>query len=578
MGERIMSVILGINMNHAGASVAIVVDGEVVAAIAEERLNRIKYFAGFPKNAISRCLKIAKLKFKDIDYVAVGRDSKANLRKKYEYALKHPFSLLNLLKIKSSRNELDDLKTVISKECDINIGDLRFKQINVEHHLAHTASAYYTSGWKSAAGLSVDGSGDFVTCMFSKCDGNQIKPVHRIHVPNSLGSFYNMICQFIGFPKYGDEGKVMGLAPYGNDTYKKYFDEMIKFENGQLKLNKKYFIPFGNNQGLVIDDKGEMVINKHYSDYMVQVLGESREPYSEITQRDKDLAFGLQRKFEEIYFKLLNHLYKLVPNEKLVLAGGCALNSVANGKIFEKTHFKKTSIHPASGDEGLAIGAALYTSNNLGEDSKGMKCSYLGSSYSNEEIKKMLEEKRVEFKKLNQKELVEITADKLVEGKIVGWFQGRSEWGPRALGNRSIFCHPGLARMKDILNSRIKHRESFRPFAPIVLADKQSEIFEIDYPSPYMLYVFKIKKEWRNKLSAVNHIDNTGRLQSVSRNENELCYDLINNFYQKTGIPVLLNTSFNENEPIVDNPEEAIDCFLRTKIDVLVIGKYICEK
>lgn len=575
-----MSIILGINAFHAGASAAILIDGKPVAAIAEERLNRVKYYAKFPSLSIIKCLEMAGIGFEDIDYVAVGRDSSSNRAKKIEYVLKNPAKLLNIMKIKAFRESLDDLKVLISKECQCDPEKLRFKQYNIEHHLAHVASSYFISDWDKAAGFSVDGSGDFVTCMLCDCQGDTIKILKRIYVPHSLGSFYTMLCEFIGYKKYGDEGKVMGLAPYGKDTFKEHFDNMIFLRAQGIELNGKYFLPFGSGQGLSINEKGEMQLERHFSDYMVELFGEPRAPYSDFAPRDFDLAFGMQAKFEEVYMHLLNLLYKRVAVEKVAISGGCALNSVANGKIFDHTPFRYTSIQPAAGDEGLALGAALFVSNSILKEGKRypMKHAYLGPEFSESTIKAELDKKNVKYTRCEGDNLLDSTADEIVKGKVVGWFQGRMEWGPRALGNRSIIVHPGLPEMKDVLNARVKKREWFRPFAPSVLVERQPDIFEHSHPSPFMLHVYKIKPSWREKLVAVNHVDNTGRLQSVAKDENPLYYRLIEKFEKRTGIPVVLNTSFNENEPIVCTAEEAIDCFVRTKMDVLAIGPFICRK
>ncbi len=575
-----MSVVLGINAFHAGASAALAIDGEIVHAIAEERLNRTKYYAGFPKLAIQAALDSAGLTLRDIEHVAVGRDSSANRRKKLAYVLKHPLMLSNLLKIKGARDDLNDMRVLFSREFGVEPGDLKFEQHAIEHHLAHTASAFFTSGWEEAAAITIDGSGDFVTCMMSECSGREIQPVHRIYVPNSLGSFYTMVCQFIGYARYGDEGKVMGLAPLGRDTYRDSFVEMVNFEDGQIRLNPDYFLPFGRSQGMTIDDNGQVVLARHYSDRMVEAFGPPRQPGSEITQRDMDLARGLQHRFEDVYFALLNHLHQRVPSDRVVMAGGCTLNSVANGKIFDRTPFKETTIHPAAGDDGLAVGAALYVSQvtqGLGVN-RAWSSAYLGGQWSDEDIRSALDRAGLSYEKLDRDELVARTADEIASGQVVGWFQGRSEWGPRALGNRSILCHPGFPGMKDALNARIKRRESFRPFAPAVLADQIDSVFTHDHPSPFMMHVYQIREEWRDRLTAVNHVDDTGRLQSVTREQNPLYYDLISAFRDRTGIPVLLNTSFNENEPIVEDHQQAIDCFVRTQMDVLVAGSFLCKK
>ena len=575
-----MSVILGINTFHAGSSAAIIIDGVPAAAIAEERLNRVKYYAGFPRLAIEKCLEIANLKFSDIDAVAVGRDSSANLHKKLEFALKHPGKLLNLARMRTKSKTFDDLRSLVAAECEIDPATLKFRTYNVEHHLAHTASAYFMSEWDHCAGITIDGSGDFVSCIMTECEGDEIKPLKKIFVPHSLGTLYTAVCQFIGYPKYGDEGKVMGLAPLGSDTYHDFFENILSPGKNGFSLNPDYFLPFGENQGMEINGSGEMIVHRLYSDKFIRELGEPREKYGEITKRDEDVAFGLQRVFEEYYLRLLNTLYEMVPTQKIAMAGGCALNSVANGKALLETPFRETCIQPAAGDDGLALGSALYVSNSILKEGNRwvMKDAYLGNEFTDEVIRAELQRYSINFEKLDRTALLDATSEEIKNGNVVGWFQGRMEWGPRALGNRSILAHPGFPNMKDILNARIKHREWFRPFAPSVLVERQSDIFEQDYPSPFMLHVYKIKPEWRDRLSAVNHVDNTGRLQTVARDENKLYYDLISTFESKTGIPVILNTSFNENEPIVCQPSEAIECFLRTKMDVLVIGSSFCKK
>jgi carbamoyltransferase len=575
-----MSVILGINTFHAGSSAALIVDGVPLVALAEERLNRVKYYAGFPKLSIARCLEIAGLTFGEVDAVAVGRDSSANLHKKLEFALKHPTKLLNLARIRNKSKTFDDLKSLIAAECEIDAAKLNFKTYNVEHHLAHTASAYFASEWEHSAGITIDGSGDFVSCLLSECEGGEIRPLKKVFVPHSLGTFYTAVCQFIGYGKYGDEGKVMGLAPLGEDRYQDFFEKALKPVNNGFELNSEYFLPFGANQGMEINEAGEMVVHRLYSDKFMREFGEPRVRHSEITQRDMDIAFGLQRVFEKYYMHLLDSLYNLVPTEKVSIAGGCALNSVANGKLLLETPFRETCIQPAAGDDGLALGAALYVSNSILKENKRwvMKNSYLGDEYSDAVIKAELDRYKMPYEQLDREQLLEKTAEEIFRGNVVGWFQGRMEWGPRALGNRSILAHPGFPNMKDILNARIKHREAFRPFAPSVLQERQTELFEQDHPSPFMLHVYKIRPEWRERLSAVNHVDDTGRLQTVAREENPLYYDLIKKFEAKSGIPVILNTSFNENEPIVCEPFQAIECFLRTKMDVLVIGSFFCKK
>jgi carbamoyltransferase len=572
--------ILGLNMFHADASAAIVQDGEVIFAVAEERLNRAKHYGGFPAAAVRACLEFAGARISDIDHVAVGQDTDANLAKKVQYALANPAKILNFIKMRQRKESMRDVRTLLAQALDADPAHLRFQEHHLEHHIAHIASAYYCSPWERAAGFSYDGSGDFVSTMMARCEGTEIEVLDRVYLPHSLGSFYTMICDFIGYKKYGDEGKVMGLAPYGKDTYCEKVRAALKLNNGSFALNMEFFKPLGSNQGMQVMPDGTVHLARHFSDRMVELFGEPREPYSEITQRDMDLAYAMQHCFEEAFFQLLNQLYAKVPLTDLAMAGGCALNSVANGKLFDRTPFRRSWIQPAAGDEGLAIGAALHTYHSILKQPRRyvMKNSYLGPEFSESRIEQSLRSANLKYRKLDRETLLHAVADQIAAGNVVGWFQGRMEWGPRALGNRSIVAHPGLPDMKDVLNARIKHREWFRPFAPSILADCQHEYFEHDHPSPFMLHVYKIRPEKRADLCAVNHVDDTGRLQTVAREENPLYYDLIKAFQQKTGIPVVLNTSFNENEPIVCAPEEAIDCFTRTRMDVLAIGPFIALK
>jgi carbamoyltransferase len=572
--------ILGLNMFHADASAAIVVDGEVKFAIAEERLNRHKHFGGFPALAIKACLDAIGAKISDVEHVAVGQDSDANLAKKVQYALANPTKILNFIRLRQRKEAMRSVRLLIAKALDADTNSLHFQEHHLEHHIAHIASAYYCSPWERSAGMSYDGSGDFVSTMTARCEGNEIHVMDRVFLPHSLGSFYTMICEFIGYTKYGDEGKVMGLAPYGTDNYCDKVEKVVVPKNDGFQLDLSYFKPLGSNQGMQVLPDGTVRLARHFSDRMEKLFGEPRRPQSKITQRDMDLAYAMQHRFEQVFFHLLNRLHARVPHDDLAMAGGCALNSVANGKLFDTTPFRRTYIQPAAGDEGLAIGAALHTYHSVLKypDRHELKNAYLGPEFSESRIQLALQNAGLESQKLERPPLLEYVAEQIALGNIVGWFQGRMEWGPRALGNRSIVAHPGLPNMKDILNARIKHREWFRPFAPSIMAEYQHEYFEHNHPSPFMLHVYKIRPEKRKALCAVNHVDDTGRLQSVTREENPLYYDLISAFHRKTGIPVVLNTSFNENEPIVCTPEEAIDCFRRTRMDVLAIGPFVVKK
>lgn len=572
--------VLGLNMFHADSSAAIVQDGKVLFAIAEERLNRVKHYGGFPSFAVRACLDAAGARLSDVDHVAVGQDSDANLAKKVQYALSKPSKILNFIRLRQRKEAMKDVRALLATALQVPADSLRFEVHHLEHHIAHIASSYYCSGWDRAAGFSYDGSGDFVTAMLARCEGNEIQPLERIFVPHSLGSFYTMMCEFIGYKKYGDEGKVMGLAPYGRDTYCDAVSKIIVPKNGGFELDLDYFMPLGSNQGMQISGDGIVHLARHYNGKMESVFGHPREPHTELTQREMDLAYAMQHCFQEALFQLLNRLHEKVPCDDLAMAGGCALNSVANGKIFSRTPFRQTWIQPAAGDEGLAIGAALHTYHSVLKKPREyvMQNAYLGPGFAESRIRAALENANLRARRLERDQLLDEVSGHIAAGSIVGWFQGRMEWGPRALGNRSIVAHPGLPNMKDLLNSRIKHREWFRPFAPSILQERQHEYFDHDHPSPFMLHVYKIRPEKRRELCAVNHVDDTGRLQTVARHENPLYYDLIKAFQKRTGTPVVLNTSFNENEPIVCAPEEAIDCFTRTRMDVLAIGPYVVTK
>ncbi|HWZ83121.1 MAG TPA: carbamoyltransferase C-terminal domain-containing protein [Terriglobales bacterium] len=572
--------ILGLNMFHADASAAILVDGKLAFAVAEERLNRHKHYGGFPSMAVKACLDAVGAKISDVAHVAVGQDSDAHLAKKVQYALANPAKVLNFIKMRQRKEAMRDVRSLLAQALDVDETTLKFREHHLEHHIAHIASSYYCSPWEKAAGFSYDGSGDFVSTMKAICEGSEIEVLERVFLPHSLGSFYTMICEFIGYKKYGDEGKVMGLAPYGKDTYVEQIKKILALKNGTFQLDLGYFMPLGSNQGMEVLPDGTVRLARHFSDKMQELFGAPRDPQAEITQRDTDLSYAMQHCFEEVFFHLLNDLHKRVPEEKLAMAGGCALNSVANGKLFSRTPFRQTWIQPAAGDEGLAIGAALHTYHSVLKQPRReqMNHAYLGPEFSETQIAAELASAGVKVQKLEREPLLDVVTDEMVKGNVVGWFQGRMEWGPRALGNRSIVTHPGLPNMKDVLNARIKHREWFRPFAPAILAEAQHEYFEHDHPSPYMMHVYKIRADKRKHLCAVNHVDDTGRLQTVTRDENALYYDLIQTFGKKTGLPVILNTSFNENEPIVCTPKEAIDCFQRTKMDVLAIGPFVAKK
>src|SRR6202167_688000 len=410
--------ILGLNMFHADASAAIVVDGEVKFAIAEERLNRHKHFGGFPALAVKACLDAVGARISDVDHVAVGQDSDANLAKKVQYALANPSKILNFIRLRQRKESMRDVRSLLAKALDADPAQLRFQEHHLEHHIAHIASAYYCSPWEKAAGFSYDGSGDFVSTMMARCEGSEIEVLDRVFLPHSLGSVYTMICEFIGYSQYGDEGKVMGLAPYGKNTYRDEISKIVAPKNGGFHLDLGYFKPLGSNQGMQVLPDGTVELARHFSERMENLFGEPRRPHTEITQRDMDLAFALQHRFEEIFFHLLNQLHTRVPLEDLAMAGGCALNSVANGKLFDHTPFRRTYIQPAAGDEGLAIGAALHTYHSVLKQPRRheLKHSYLGPEFSESRIQSALKKANLDYRKLERAPLLDAVAEQIAAG------------------------------------------------------------------------------------------------------------------------------------------------------------------
>ena len=419
-------------------------------------------------------------------------------------------------------------------------------------------------------------------------EGNRLEIEDRVFFPHSLGLFYLAFTQYLGFMKYGDEYKVMGLAAYGEPEFMKEMREIVRVDkNGGFNLDLDYFIHHSEGVTMTWND-GEPKMGPVFSEKLVELLGPDRKKDEEINERHKNIAASLQKRYEEALFHLLNKVYEEAECPNLVLSGGCAMNSLANGKVFDNTSFDNIYIQPAAGDAGGAIGAAFYVWNQvLGKPrSFVLEEPYLGPGFSDEEIGEKLGVRSEELNKQgcevrnieDEAELCRLTAKEIADGKVIGWFQGRMEWGPRALGNRSIVCDPRRHDMKDILNSKIKRRESFRPFAPSIHLEATGEYFETDYPDPFMLKVYKIRPEKREIIPAVTHVDGTGRLQTVRREDNPLYWQLIEEFRKITGVPVVLNTSFNENEPIVCKPEEALNCFLRTKMDVIVMGKFFVRR
>jgi carbamoyltransferase len=579
--------ILGINAYHGNASAAIVCDGRLVAAVEEERFNRVKYAAGFPALAIHYCLKAAGLKLHEIDHVAVPRNPYARMATKLFFALRMPSFARDRARILV---KFTGIPEALAAAFDTDPANVKAKFHRVEHHQAHLASAFFVSPFERAALLSADGLGDFASTMWGTAAGNRMKIADAIAFPHSLGLYYSGVTQYLGFPKFGDEYKVMGLAAYGEPEYLDSFRDILRFNahgaDRGFRLGLEYFTHHRTGPEMSWADAGKTpVMGKLFSEEMPRRLGPARDPQELVEQRHKNLASSLQARLEEVYLGMLRKLAERTGLKAVCLAGGVAFNCVANGKIFDNTPFEQVFVQPAAGDAGLAIGAAFFVwHQKLGKPrSFVMEHSYWGPEFSQEDIRSAVEASGVSregygVEELHEEVLNKRTAGMVMDGKILGWFQGRAEWGPRALGNRSIVADPRRPDMKEILNRRIKHRESFRPFAPSILADATCDWFEKSYPSPFMTMAYVVRPNKREQIPAPTHVDGTGRLQTVTRDANPRYWRLIKAFEQATGVPMVLNTSFNDNEPIVCKPEEALDCFLRTQIDALVLGDFLITK
>jgi carbamoyltransferase len=571
-----LTAILGLNAYHGDAAAALVVDGEVVAAAEEERFNRVKHCAGFPAQAAAWCLADAGLAAADLDHVAIGRDPKANLGHKVLRTLLHGTSprylkarLENAARVRDVRAEL---------EAALGAG-VRAELHQVEHHQAHVASAFFVSPFEDAAVLSVDGFGDFASTMLAEGRGSSFRVLERVLFPHSLGIFYTAVTQWLGFPKYGDEGKVMGLAPYGTPRFVEELRRVVRPKGELFELGLEYFRH--DKEGVDMTwDEGTPTIGRLFSDRLEEALGPAREAVSDLSALHEDVAASLQAVLEEAYLHLVRALWERTRIPRICLAGGVALNAVANGRIRTETPFEDVFVQPAAGDSGIAVGAAYHVWNQELGRPRGfvMEHAYAGPAYTDEAYAAALAAAGLEGERVDDETLFSEVAGRLAAGDVVGWFQGRMEFGPRALGNRSILADPRRPDMKDILNARIKHREPFRPFAPSILAEATGAWFEQDYPSPYMVLVYKTRPEKREVVPAVNHVDDTGRLQTVTEAANPRYYRLIREFERVTGVPILLNTSFNENEPIVMTPEQAVDTFRKTRMDLLVLGNRIVRR
>lgn len=586
-----MAKILGVNVFHGDSAAAVIDKGQMEAAVEEERFTRVKHWAGFPEHSIRYCMsKVGAEKLEDLDAIAVSRKPDAYVIEKALLALRNPGSLVR------AASRVKNLVQVSSLESHFNNalpGEVKEKVRPVEHHLAHVASSFFASPFEEAACLTVDGFGDFVSTMLAHGKGNDIKVLDRVHFPHSMGLFYTAVTQFLGFPKYGDEYKVMGLAAYGEPRFKDVLLKVVpETKNGLFQLDLKYFKHLSEGVDMTWEG-GEPKLGKVYTDALADILGPERNKEDDVEQRHKDIAASVQAVYEERFFALVREVIKRTGCKKLALAGGCGMNSLANGRLFDNTDIEDVYIQAAAGDAGTALGAALYVNHvEMGNPRElHMDHCYWGPDFGEGAVREAIAagipgsdgfdgthgEFVVETIK-NEDELCKRTAEAIADGQVVGWYQGRSEWGPRALGNRSIVADPRRGDMRDILNAKIKRREMFRPFAPSIMEEHVSEWFTLSYPDPFMIKVYPIRLDKRSEIPAVTHVDGTGRLQSVSRTQNPRYWKLIDAFRAKSGVPIVLNTSFNENEPIVNTPAEALACFLRTKMDLIVLGDTLVRR
>ncbi len=580
-----MSVILGLNAFHADSAACLVIDGKLVGAVAEERLgDRIKHSPAFPAHAIRWLLADNGLKLRDVTHVALPKNTRANRAAKIAYVAANPRGGVGAaIEHFRRRGQTASLSERIADACEVDRSEARFRTVDVEHHLAHIASAYYCSPFDGlAAGFSYDASGDFASAMAARCEGSTIKVLDKVRLPDSLGFFYTAMCQFIGFDGFGEEYKVMGLAPYGEDKYADAMKKLVELPASDwFRLGRGYFgMHQGGESGGTKADQS-IAMGRLFTPQFAALFGEARTRDAELTQREMDIARSTQVRFEEAALHCLNRLHAMVGTEKLAMAGGCALNGVANSRILRETAFTTPYLQCAASDDGTAIGAAYHVWHNVEGRTERfhMEHGFWGPGYSDDRCRAVAEASGFAFTAAaDDDDLVEKASALIADGMVTGWYQGRSEWGPRALGNRSILANPAILTMKETINAKIKRRESFRPFAPSVLREMVPTYFEQDVYSPFMMHVVKLRPEWRDRLPAITHVDGTGRLQSVDAASNPLYHKLISAFQRRTGIGMVLNTSFNENEPVVDTPEQALACFKRTEMDALVLGRYVLTK
>jgi carbamoyltransferase len=578
-------IILGLNAFHGDSAAAVICNGKLVAAAEEERFRRVKHWAGFPSQSIAYCLREAGLALSDVQHVALNQDDRAHLFRKIAYLATHHADLGLIASRLKNRRARRNISNLLKESFP---GERFIAQVHrIEHHLAHLSSAFHVSPFDQAVVVSVDGFGDFSSAAWGVGRGTNISIDGRVFFPHSLGIFYQALTQYLGFPHYGDEYKVMGLAPYGKPAFMDAMRKIVKLKgDGAFELDLTYFRHHKEKVSYQWAS-GSPEFGDLFSPELEALLGPRRAPSDPIEDQHRDIARSVQSMYEDAFFHLIGRLHERYGLNELALAGGCAMNSVANGKVRRKTPFRRVYVQAAAGDAGGAIGAAFALWHKLGGGRTFvMDHAYWGPQFSSGEIQALLAARSSELDEAgcsvenisDEGELCRRTAAVVAEGKVVGWFQGRMEWGPRALGNRSIVCDPRRADMKAILNAKIKRRESFRPFAPSVLEESVADWFEEDDAVPFMMQVFQIREDKRGLIPAVTHVDGSGRLQTVYQHTNPRFHRLINAYRDLTGVPMVLNTSFNENEPVVCEPKEALDCFLRTKMDLLVMGEAFIER
>jgi carbamoyltransferase len=578
-----MSLILGLNCNHADSSACLIKNGKLIFAIEEERLNRVKHWAGLPVKSIEEILKFSNIDINEITDISINTNPVSNLHYKISYFLK------NYLLGDKKKEIIKRLKKKLVLRNDINnyfrpsLLNKNVKIHYIDHHLSHIASAFFPSNFENAVGLSVDGFGDFASICIAKCDKDGIQIKKKYLFPHSLGVFYESFTQLIGFKNYGDEYKMMGLSSFGKPDYYDLILKEVFDQNKKLSLNLKYFDHTDKNFSYKFE--GHPNQNDLYNEKLEKLFNIEKLKTDKITNIHKDIAASVQKVFENKLLEICNDIKDMNISENLVYAGGCALNSLANKKLKDSEIFKNIFIPYAPGDGGGSIGSALIVSNKKDDKIKfsNLRSPYIGPKFSNNEIENEIKNNKGLSKFSSEfildKNLLYSKVAKLIfQNKIIGFFNDRMEFGARALGNRSILANPCDSKIQDIINSKIKRREMFRPFAPAILQEKKEEWFGNSFSNPYMSAVESINLDKRKLIPAVTHIDGSGRVQTVSKDINSDFYLLIEKFFELSKVPVLLNTSFNENEPIVMSPNHAIDCFIRTDMDILVLNNYIIRR